>query len=215
MFGIENFPLFLAAALTLNVAPGQDTMYIIGQSLARGRAAGVWSALGISTGSLVHTAAAALGLSAVLAASSTAFEIVKWCGAAYLVFLGIRMMRERVDSAVTPDGTTETRDGAAAFRRGVTTNVLNPKVAVFFLAFLPQFVSPDATNTIIPLLILGATFVFTGTIWCLILALAAARFSARARSQPAALTWIRRFAGGLFIGLGLKLALSRSAITPA
>jgi len=218
IFDIENFPLFLAAAVTLNLTPGQDTMYIIGQSLARGRAAGVWSALGISAGSLVHTVAAALGLSVVLAASATAFEIVKWAGAAYLVFLGVRMILECVDTKPSAKGPSEPQGGVwdmPAFRHGVTTNVLNPKVAVFFLAFLPQFVSPNAANTIIPFLILGVTFVCTGTVWCLIVAVAAARFSDRARSQPAVLRWIRRLAGGLFIGLGLKLALSRSSIVPA
>ena len=218
MFGIENFALFLAAAVMLNLTPGQDTMYIVGQSLARGRLAGVCSALGISAGSLVHTVAAAFGLSVVLAASATAFEVVKWAGAAYLVFLGVRMIFERAEDLPIVSGVTARHVGlwdAAAFRRGVTTNVLNPKVALFFLAFLPQFVSPVATNTVIPFLILGVTFICTGTVWGLVLALAAAQFSARARSNPAVLRWIRRFAGGLFIGLGLKLAFSRSSIVPA
>jgi threonine/homoserine/homoserine lactone efflux protein len=217
MFGIENVELFIAAAVMLNLTPGQDTMYIIGQSLARGRVAGVWSALGISVGSLLHTIAAAFGLSAILAASATAFEIVKWAGAVYLVYLGARMIFERRGNLPDAAGTNASQDGhwdAASFRRGVTTNVLNPKVAVFFLAFLPQFVSPTATNTIVPFLILGATFIGTGTVWCLIVAFAAARFSARARSNPAILKWVRRLAGGLFIGLGLKLAFSRSSVIP-
>ncbi len=215
MFGIDNFIVFLAAAVMLNLTPGQDTMYIIGQSLARGRTAGVSSALGISAGAMVHTLAAAFGLSAIFAASATAFEIVKWVGAAYLVFLGVRMIFERAETLPSPERLRIQPDGywdAAAFRRGVTTNVLNPKVAVFFLAFLPQFVAPDTQRTVLPFLILGATFICTGTIWCLIVAVAAARLSARARSKPAILRWIRGVAGGLFIVLGLKLALSRSAL---
>jgi len=215
MLDITNFPLFLVAAVMLNLTPGQDTMYIIGQSLARGRSAGVCSALGISAGSLVHTVAAALGLSAILAASATAFEIVKWAGAAYLVFLGVRMIFERAEKLPNTTNAKVPNDGlwdAASFRRGVTTNVLNPKVAVFFLAFLPQFVSPNAGNTIIPFLILGVTFVCTGTVWCLMVAIAAARFSVRARSNPSVLRWIRRLAGGIFIGLGLKLVFSRPSI---
>lgn len=212
MFGIENFVLFLAAAAMLNLTPGQDSMYIVGQSLARGRAAGVWSAFGISAGSVVHTFAAAFGLSAILATSATAFELVKWAGAAYLVYLGVRMIFERVDRAVLAPADLPR---ASAFRRGVTTNVLNPKVAVFFLAFLPQFVSPHAPSTGVALLILGITFVCTGTIWGLILALAAARLSARARSNPVILRWIRGVAGALFIGLGVRLGLSRVGAIPA
>lgn len=217
MFGIENFIVFLAAAVMLNLTPGQDTMYIIGQSLARGRTAGVSSALGISAGAMLHTLAAAFGLSAILAASATAFEIVKWAGAAYLVFLGVRMMFERAESLPSPEPRQIRPHGywdSAAFRRGITTNLLNPKVAVFFLAFLPQFVAPNTQRTVIPFLILGATFICTGTVWCLIVAVAAARLSARARSKPAILRWIRRVAGGLFVVLGLKLAFSRSILAP-
>jgi threonine/homoserine/homoserine lactone efflux protein len=213
MFGIENFAVFVAASIALNLTPGQDSLFIVGQGVARGRVAGVSSAFGISAGSLIHTLAAAFGLSAVLAASATAFEAVKWVGTAYLIFLGVRMLLARdveLPAVSGGEGPEAVRWDSLAFRRGVMTNVLNPKVAVFFLAFLPQFVAADGANAIVPLLILGVTFICTGTAWGLTLALMSARFSARARSNPDGLRWVRRLAGLLFIGLGLRLAVSRS-----
>jgi threonine/homoserine/homoserine lactone efflux protein len=217
MNAIENFPLFVAAAIALNLMPGQDTLYILGQSLARGRGAGVSSALGISAGSMVHTVAAALGLSVILSTSALAFEAVKWAGALYLIVLGIRLFLERAESPMPVNATAEQPShtwDAAAFQRGVLTNVLNPKVAVFFLAFLPQFVAPDAQNPVVPFLLLGSTFVLTGTVWCVVLALTAARFSAGVRANPNRLVWMRRGSGALFVGLGLHLSLTPSPASP-
>ena len=169
--------------------------------------------MGISVGSMVHTVAAALGLSVILSTSALAFEVVKWGGALYLIVLGIRLIKERAEpslpgesSSASPVGTWD----AAAFRRGILTNVLNPKVAVFFLAFLPQFVSPEAKSPVLAFLFLGFTFVVTGTVWCVAIALAAARFSAGVRAHPKRLGWIRRGSGALFVGLGLRLAFSRA-----
>src|SRR6202047_4546149 len=141
MFGIHDFPLFLAAGILLNLTPGPDTAYILGRSIAQGRSAGVASAFGIMVGSIFHTCAAALGLSAILAASAWAFTAIKLIGGCYLLFLGIRMLFQRAEQLHVPSGFRR-RTSAAAFRQGVLTNVLNPKVALFFLAFLPQFIDP-------------------------------------------------------------------------
>src|SRR5438477_4108996 len=138
MFGIHDFGLFLAAGILLNLTPGPDTLYILGRSVAQGREAGVASALGICVGSIFHTCAAALGLSAILAASALAFGAIKLLGGAYLIFLGIKMLLDRQEHLSLPSSFRR-RTTSAGFRQGVLTNVLNPKVALFFLACLPQF----------------------------------------------------------------------------
>src|SRR5256714_5923379 len=145
MFGIHDFALFISTGILLNLAPGPDTLYILGRSIAHGRRAGVASALGISVGSIFHTCAAALGLSAFLATSAWAFTFVKLAGAAYLIFLGIRALFERQPELALPAHFKQ-RGAAAAFRQGVLTNLLNPKVALFFLAFLPQFIDAAAPS---------------------------------------------------------------------
>src|SRR5688500_1225595 len=183
MFGIHDFVLFVTTGILLNLTPGPDTVYILGRSIAHGRRAGVASALGISIGSVFHTCAAALGLSAFLATSAWAFTAVKLAGAAYLIFLGVRALLERNRDLAIP-AHFKRNDPAAAFRQGILTNILNPKVALFFLAFLPQFIDSAAPSKTIPFLILGLTFVTTGTIWCLVLAWFSSAFSARLRENP-------------------------------
>jgi len=205
MFGIHDFGLFLGAAILLNVTPGPDTAYIWGRSIAQGRDAGVASALGISVGTLFHTCAAALGLSAILAASAIAFGAIKVLGAAYLIFLGLRMIFERSGQLNLPSNFRH-RTTAAAFRQGVLTNVLNPKVALFFLAFLPQFIEPAPGTKVLAFLSLGLTFVTTGTIWCFILAWFASAFSERLRTSETVAQWLNRTAGVLFVFLGVRLA---------
>jgi RhtB (resistance to homoserine/threonine) family protein len=208
MFGIHNFALFITAGVLLNLTPGPDTVYILGRSIAQGREAGVASALGISVGSIFHTCAAALGLSAILATSELAFGTIKLLGGAYLVFLGMRMILDRRKQLSLPSGFRR-RTTIAAFRQGILTNILNPKVALFFLAFLPQFIDP-ASNTKVPaFILLGLTFVATGTIWCLVLASFASVFSERLRKNEALSQWLNRTAGALFVFLGLRLATTR------
>ena len=143
ILGIHDFFLFLMAGITLNLMPGPDTLYIVGRSLAQGRRAGFVSVLGVSSGILVHTTAAAFGLSAVLLTSAFAFTAVKWGGAMYLVYLGIQMFRSGGSKADVPPAPTEEGNVWKIYRQGLATNVLNPKVALFFMAFLPQFVSPS------------------------------------------------------------------------
>jgi len=208
MFGTQNLALFVVSGILLNLTPGQDTFYIIGRSLAQGRRAGVLSVMGIVTGCVVHTFAAAFGLSAILASSASAFLVVKAAGAAYLVYLGVTMMLDRSANPVQTAGLT--RDGAwAIYRAGLLTNVLNPKVALFFLAFLPQFVDPGAESKVAAFLFLGGVFIFNGTIWCLTLAWGASAMSRRFRENPSVISLFRRAAGALFVGLGVRLAVSK------
>jgi Putative threonine efflux protein len=208
MFGLHNFGLFLAAGVLLNLTPGPDTLYILGRSAAQGRKAGVASALGISLGSIFHTCAAALGLSAILATSAFAFVAIKFVGGGYLVFLGIKMIVDRHRNLTLPSNFRR-RTTIAAFRQGVLTNVLNPKVALFFLAFLPQFIDPASNMKIAAFVTLGLTFVTTGTIWCLALAWFASSFSERWRNNESIAQWLNRTAGAVFIFLGVRLAAAK------
>lgn len=207
MLGIHDYWLFVATGVLLNLTPGQDTLYILGSSIAHGRRAGVASALGICAGCIVHTLAAALGLSAILATSATAFTVVKLAGAAYLIYLGVAALSARAAPIAADQSGTEL-SAASAFRRGVLTNVLNPKVALFFLALLPQFIDSDSPAKVTAFVALGATFIATGTVWCVTLALAASRVRAFFVRKPQAFTWVSRASGGLFVLLGVRLALS-------
>ena len=206
MLGIHDYWLFVLAGVLLNLTPGQDTFYILGSSIARGRRIGVASALGICSGCIVHTLAAAAGLSAILATSAAAFAVVKLVGAAYLIYLGVRYLRAH-DTAL-PAAAPASADAWRAFRQGVVTNVLNPKVALFFLAFLPQFIDPESLTKIAAFIALGLTFIATGTAWCLFLAIAAASVRRFFADHPRAFTRLSQAAGALFVGLGIRLALS-------
>lgn len=208
MFGIHDFSLFLVAGLLLNLTPGPDTVYILGRSVAQGREAGIASALGICVGSIFHTCAAALGLSAILATSALAFGAIKLLGGAYLIFLGIKMLLDRRKHLSLPSNFRR-RTTTAAFRQGVFTNILNPKVALFFLAFLPQFIDPASNFKVLAFLALGLAFVTTGTVWCLILAWFASAFSERLRTNETITQWLNRTAGALFVFLGLRLATAK------
>jgi threonine/homoserine/homoserine lactone efflux protein len=210
MLGTHDLLLFVGSGLLLNVTPGPDTLYIVGRGTTQGLRAGVVAALGIGAGTLVHISAAAFGLSAILAASAGAFTAIKLIGAAYLVYVGLSL----AFSSSTPLDHTGTTPLAPAslgtvFMQGFLTNVLNPKVALFFLAFLPQFVEPDAVNKPLAFLFLGLVFNVNGTLWNLFIAWSAARVSAGLRQRAAALKWFNRCVGGIFVALGIRLALAR------
>jgi threonine/homoserine/homoserine lactone efflux protein len=208
MFGIHDFALFVFSGILLNLAPGPDTAYILGRSIAQGRAAGIASAFGITVGSIFHTGMAAVGLSAILATSAVAFTAIKLIGGAYLIFLGIKMFLERASELGWPAHFRRSTT-AAAFRQGILTNVLNPKVALFFLAFLPQFIDPASSAKVPAFILLGLTFVTTGTIWCLILAWFASALSGQLRGHRTIATWLNRAVGSLFVFLGARLATTR------
>jgi threonine/homoserine/homoserine lactone efflux protein len=210
MLEIHSLPLFVVSCILLNLTPGQDTMYIIGRSLAQGRKAGFLSVMGIMTGVLVHTLLASFGLSAVLATSAMAFSVVKYAGAVYLIWIGIGYLRSPTREAdtleVAPEG--DLRRGTI-FRQGMLTNVLNPKVSLFFLSFLPQFVDPGVQFVFIPFFLLGMIFFTTGSIWCLVLVYGATWVTGRLRKRASLGGIFKKLTGALFVGLGIKLAISR------
>jgi threonine/homoserine/homoserine lactone efflux protein len=200
----NSFLIFVGAGLLLNITPGPDVLYIVGRSLGQGRLAGVVSALGIATGCLVHIAAGALGLSALMLAMPVAYDVVRIGGAAYLAWLGYKALVSRHD-------TLDVRALSAVplgriYWQGIVTNVLNPKVALFFLAFLPQFT--DSARGALPLqfVLLGLVFVVNGTIVCLGYALAASWLGAWLKGRYAVSAWMNRAMGALFIALGVRLA---------
>ncbi|MCC6796517.1 MAG: LysE family translocator [Candidatus Hydrogenedentes bacterium] len=205
MLGVHHLGLFVASSILLNLTPGQDTLYIVGRSVAQGRRAGIFSALGIQAGCALHTLAAALGLSAVLAASANAYLAVKFAGAAYLAYIGLQMLLQRSQQRNLTDAIAPESDWRL-FRAGFFTNVFNPKVALFYLAFLPQFVDPLAPSKIAAFLVLGCIFIGTNTVWCLALAWGSASVAPRARTSMATGHLIKRVTGALFLGLGIKLA---------
>lgn len=209
-FGIINFWAFLVAGILLNLTPGSDTMYILSRSVAHGKKAGILSALGISTGSLIHTICAALGLSILLTESQTAFNIVKYLGAAYLVFLGIKAIFTKSSPQSTTKPTENVVKGRKIYLSGILTNVLNPKVALFYLAFLPQFIDPDYSSPYISFILLGIAFTATGTIWCLILAIFSSSLSGKIRTNHKIKLWLDRITGLVFISLGRKLASGKN-----
>lgn len=251
---LQQTLLFVAAGLLLNLTPGPDVLYIVTHALRRGARAGVVAALGITAGCFVHIFAAALGVSALMAASSTAFTALKWLGAAYLVYVGLRLLSQRAQgpSAAADEATESTdltdlaesteavanksQDAVNAtkliakepintvtrglkdpqnlkntFFQGFLTNALNPKVALFFLAFVPQFIGPEVANKPLAFLMLGLLFNMNSLAVNIGWALAAARL-APAGARPPVLAWLDRAAGVLFIGFGLKLAFSDNPV---
>jgi len=209
MLGIHHYGWFLATAIVLVITPGQDTFFILGRSLSGGRAAGIAAALGISAGSVLHTFAAALGLSALLATSPYAFMAVKFTGAAYLIYIGVRALLSR-ESGLPREQTAPGGAGEwPAFRQGVLSNLLNPKVALFFLALMPQFITAGSTNKVGAFLALGLSFVALGVVWCVVLAIAAARLRGAFLRRPSMANVLNKVAGVMFVALGLRLATAR------
>lgn len=210
MLGIHELWLFVLSGLLLNVTPGPDTAYIIGRSIQFGWRGGAAAATGISVGCLVHVFGAAIGLSALLMASSAAFTVLKWAGAAYLLFTGVQMLlsRSRPLAEAAGNGLAGSETSLArVFWQGALTNVLNPKVALFFLAFLPQFVAAESAHKTLAFLTLGLIFITSGTLWCFCIAAFAARAAGRIRQSAGAVGWVNRALGGLFVYLGIRVAM--------
>lgn len=209
MLGTHDLWLFVLSCLLLNITPGPDTLYIVARSSCQGWYAGAVAALGIGTGALMHICAAALGLSALLAASAAAFTAVKTIGAAYLVYVGISLIRSR-SSTRSPPVVSSNRPARTRgiFFQGFLTNILNPKVALFFLAFLPQFVMADAPSKPLAFLFLGAIFDVSGTLWNLLVAWSTARISSRLATGDAFKKRFNRCVGSIFVLVGIRLALT-------
>jgi threonine/homoserine/homoserine lactone efflux protein len=212
MLGIHDLALFVVTGLTLNILPGPDSLLIMTRSATQGWRAGSAAALGIGTGTFVHILAAALGLSAILATSAAAFTVVKLAGAAYILYLAAGMLFSRRKDDPAGEATAAPAVTPLPYRRifaqGIVTNVLNPKVALFFLAFVPQFIDANAPHKALAFLVLGCIFNFNGMLWCNALSLFTARASRRIKLNPAVSLWLNRATGGLFVWLGVKLALA-------
>jgi len=200
------FFTFLVAAFMLNIAPGPDMLYVIGRSVGQGRKAGIVSSLGVFVGCWVHILAAAFGIAALLRSSPVAFNVVRYAGAGYLLYLGARMIAQKTDLA-RPE--LEPENLMSIFRQGVITNVLNPKVAMFFLAFLPQFVDARRGNVAWQIVLLGLIFNVGGTLVNLAVACAGGTLGELLRRNQRIARMQRWFTGLIFIGLGLRLAWQR------
>ncbi|MDB5894788.1 MAG: lysine transporter LysE [Rhodoferax sp.] len=209
---LHHLLLFIAAGLLLNLTPGPDVLYIVSHALRSGVRSGIVAGLGITAGCFVHIFAAAVGVSALMAASTTAFTALKWAGAAYLLWIGARMLLARSSPAdpAAPSSTTALAHAPLrkVFLGGFWTNALNPKVALFFLAFVPQFIAPGTANTPLAFLLLGSLFnfnaIFVNIGWAVLAAWMARRMGAVQR----AMHWLDRFAGAMFVAFGIKLALT-------
>ncbi|BDT69608.1 homoserine/homoserine lactone efflux protein [Comamonadaceae bacterium OS-1] len=214
--GINHLPLFILSGWLLNLTPGPDVFYILSNGLRGGWRAGVVAAFGITAGCFVHIFAAAVGVSALITASATAFTVLKWLGAAYLVWVGIQMLRapkptDATDSVAAhahPASTGGLKSLKKVFLQGFWTNALNPKVALFFLAFLPQFITPGAQQPTLAFLLLGLLFNLNAVPINLGYALLAAWAAQRMGAVRRGMHWLERCAGALFVGFGIKLALS-------
>ena len=209
--GIHDLALFAFTVLVLNATPGVDMLYTVSRTLTCGWRGGLAASLGISAGCVVHALLAAFGLAALLAVSGWAFSLIKWAGAAYLVWLGLGMLRDAFRRGEpAPTATPPVAVSAwVVFRQGLLTNVLNPKVALFFLAFLPQFILPEAENKTLAFLALGAWMVVQGTLF--LFALVAVTASLRRLGGSPRLARVLNGAGGLlFLGLAAKLTQAKA-----
>nr|WP_227377592.1 LysE family translocator [Haladaptatus halobius] len=206
MFGVGVLIAFVPVAIALIISPGPDSIYTLTRSVSDGQSSGVMAALGSSTGSIVHTTAAVVGLSAILRTSALAYSIVKFVGAAYLLYLGVQTFRNTEEFDITPESTSYTP--RESFRSALMINVLNPKVAIFFLAFLPQFVQPGSDTTL-QIFTLGVLFASLGFLYQALLAV----FSSRARKtiteRELVQSILRTVSGSVLVGFGVKLALER------
>ena len=208
---LHHLLLFIAAGWLLNLTPGPDVLYIVTNALRSGARAGVVAGLGITAGCFVHVFAAAVGVGALLATSATAFTVLKWIGAAYLLFMGLKLLVARAPKEVADLDSLARAQAPASlgriFRGGFWTNVLNPKVAIFFLAFVPQFIAPDAPDKAMAFVLLGVLFnvnsIPVNSGWAL-----AAAWMARHGAVQRGMHWLDRAAGVMFIAFGARLALS-------
>lgn len=200
------FLTFLLAALMLNIAPGPDMLYVIGRSVGQGRKAGIVSSLGVFVGCWIHILAAAFGIAALLHSSPMAFNVVRYAGATYLIYLGIKMIAQKSNLAsqqLKPESL------ASIFRQGAVTNMLNPKVAIFFLAFLPQFINAQRGSVVLQIIFLGLIFNVGGTLVNLAVSYAGGTLGELLRRNQRFARMQQWFTGLVFIGLGLRLAWQR------
>ena len=216
MMTVDNLGLFIASGVLLNLSPGPDVLYIVSQSLRSGVKAGLAAVMGITAGCCVHMAAAAFGVGLLLATSTLAFNALKWVGAAYLVYMGVQLLWSRATDpaheALQPPVQVEVVDLKKIFFKGFVTNLLNPKVALFFLAVVPQFIPAHAAEPTFTFILLGCLFNLNGLLVGMAWAWAAAGLAQRASRVQKSLQKLDRIAGLMFVGFGVKLALADAAV---
>lgn len=210
MYGIINFQFYLIATIVFIITPGMDTVFVLNSSFGENRKIGIFSALGVNAGVLVHTFFAAFGLSIILAESAVAFSIIKYLGAAYLIFIGIKSFRAKNQNIEFKQVDISNNSSWSVFRRGLITNVLNPKVALFFISFFPQFISHEAIGSSIPFFILGSTYVALGVLWYVSLVLFVGLFADKLKNNSAFQKSMHRVSGFVFILMGLRVALTKN-----
>lgn len=211
MFGVTDLWLFVVSGIALNMIPGPDSLYIMGRSAGQGFRAGSVAALGIGAGTFIHIFAAAFGLSAMLATSAMAFTIIKVLGGIYLLYIGCVMLLNKENDVTGELQSQKEVSLSTIFYQGFLTNVLNPKVALFFLAFVPQFISVDAPNKELSFLYLGLIFNINAMIWCHFLAWSSSSIGRRLKQDKRITKYLTRFTGGLFLYFGIRLALSKQS----
>lgn len=208
MYGITHYELFLITGIMMNLIPGTDTMYIVGRSISQGRTAGVFSVFGIITGSLIHTLFVAFGLSIILVKSVFLFNTIKILGVIYLVYLGIRMILDKSNAAFQALE-VDKLNIRKVYVQGILTSLTNPKVSLFFLSFLPQFIDTQTSGPI-PFLILGLTFTTTGLLWCLFVAYFSSYVTNKLRKNQKIGMVLNKITGVIFIGMGIKLLQTKA-----
>ncbi|MCW3465186.1 LysE family translocator [Chitinophaga nivalis] len=209
MLGVDNLSGFILAAIIVVTTPGIDTIMVLTRSISKGKTAGIYSALGVSAGLIVHTCAATFGLSLLLARSAIAFGIIKYLGAAYLIYIGYKALTTNAQGMEIKPTAMDITGRKQMFLTAFISDVLNPKIAIFFLAFLPQFIHATAITNPIPYLLLGAIMFVITLIWCSFLALMGSKAANLFNKHKHAEKWMNKTSGIVFILLGLKVALTK------
>ena len=208
--GIENFITFMVTALFFIMTPGIDTVFVLNKSIGQGKKSGVYATLGVNTGVLTHTFFAALGLSILLSKSAFAFTMIKYAGAVYLIYLGFLKLKNKNNFLPIKEEAQKQQKTKSDFWSGFLTNTLNPKVALFFLAFFPQFINPTQIENPVPFILLGFTYAIIGIIWFLSLTIFTSIFSQKIKNNPSAGVWLNKLSGLVFILMGIKIALTKN-----
>ncbi|WP_221452685.1 LysE family translocator [Mucilaginibacter sp. FT3.2] len=208
VMGIINFSTFLITSLLFIMSPGIDTMFVLNKSIAQGKKAGIYATLGISTGVLVHTTLAAFGLSLILSQSAIAFSFMKYAGAAYLVYLGVTKFFSK-DAITNQDVRVVSEPVRKTYLSAVLTNILNPKVAIFFLAFFPQFIQTAYIHNALPFVLLGVTYALMSLLWFMMLTFFAGSLSTQLKQRPTFGVWLNKFSAIVFVLMGIKIAFTK------
>ncbi|MCG7502653.1 LysE family translocator [Tenacibaculum sp. Mcav3-52] len=204
--GIENFIAFLVATILFVLTPGIETVFLINKSISQGRRSGIYTSFGLNTGALVHTLFGALGLSIMVAKSAIFFALIKYLGAAYLIYLGVTKVMSKKGLIANTNEEQKKNSAKSSFTSGFVTNILNPKVALFFIAFFPQFISPKEIENPVPFIIMGVIYAVMTTIWYLVLTSFAGIFSTKIKENERIGVRLNKISGVIFVLMGLQIA---------